>query len=494
MESNKRDEEFSSLAQTSGAVQSVEGLNLQALILTSLKAFVSKDNRARHEKFANDQNYSQYNTDLIFREFIGHKLYSLTVVTPKTYIICEQNGDLKINSEKKSDVTTLNEYLCEAVNSKLPNVNIQKIQDVDFLNPEIKHVLKEAINKLDGIGVLCFMALWLQDLDVFGKNLDNVLVRNNKTVSKIDTSEINFNEDLNQFENGVDALLTQQKYLTHDTMPFFLMIFELLDDMQKQAGVNAISSLADAELRKAVSWITNALGINHKQAEQMYDVLRARRNAILFNSHDYFENKSKIALKSIEQDVIIRPASDFEETTERIKGGRSNPVVSHKVKSEKKDKKILFMCAHSIIKSLLLLLGEKTKTMEKGDKKILLTDAIVDLNDLLSSINIKLTSFPASYKRAELSEVYSKFNKIINEKVYPALDVSDREKLFSAISNIFKKELPTKELTTKEEVGHLQEFLNKKYQGFFESIIPPVVQEGLHDQKDLLKTKKNTKS
>lgn len=486
-------------------------MNLEALIINSFKQFVGKDNKMRHQKHAKEQDYAKYNLGVVVREFIGHKFYSLLVDTPKTYITCAENGDLGIQSEKKSGAKTLNQYLCEAINSKFPGLDYKQIQDVDFLNADIKAALKEALNNLKGIGVLCFMALWLQDFDVFGEKLDNVLVIDGK-VSKIDTSEIRFDRYTKDFDDGICALFPNNKdekraYLSHVQMPFFTTIVDLLDEKQIQEGVSAISSLPDPKLKPSVQQITNYVGIDDNNSGEIYDVLRARRNAILFNvGGNYFANKTTVDLRDIGQQVIIRPASDFEATEEKIKGGNSNPTVTQKTRSEKKDKRNILLCAYSIIESMILLLSKEANKLEMGENKALLITAVENLKVLLNSLNKKLNDrLPngkyRNYTLAELTKVSNEFNQIVDQQVYPALDISTREKIINSILSVFKKEEPKevkvkdkKDLTTKDEVDQLTEFFKNKYAGFFQKVISFTDNAGAKVNDSEFKQNKNSKS
>lgn len=453
------------------------------LVGALLKEFVSKDNQNRHEKYAKNQDYATYNAALILKEFLGHKLYSLMAATPKTYISLDENNQMQIHSEKKIGTKTLNDYLCQALQEIMPDKT--QIDAEDFLHPERKDILKEAVNKLDGIGVICFMALWLQDFDVFGRALDNILVDKDNTVIKIDTSEINVNK-AEHFQQGINALQSQHAYFSHERMPFFLAIYELLDEKQIQAGFNAIYSLSGEDFTKSISWIQSTLGISEQDTKALKEELRDRQIEIVTAFASYISTKTQVLVHAIEQDVVIRPASDFLKTEKQLKGGNSNPHVSLKEISEKKIKLNLLMLSHSIIDLVIKLLQEASlqEAMPQEDnnnksKETSLKKAIKEFKQLFKNAEDNNKVKESSIKNAiqEFEKLLKHVEKLIYTAKYQRVDIKNIFDEFDKIASNVSKTL-NQSMIDKNQVNKMDDFTRltqcykEQFQSFFKRQLP----------------------
>lgn len=355
--------------------------------------FASKDNKARQEKYASGVNYNDYNLSLIIQEFIGHKLYSLVVESPKTYITYDDDGKFYLNSAIHPDSMTLRDYFSKAL-------DIDKINDGDFLNPAYHEKLEHTVHHLKGIGPLCFMALLLQDDDVFGRNLDNVLVVDDKVI-KIDASEINL-EPMKDYHTRLLGLLNE--YKTDKPIHFFMEIFKRLSDKQREEGLSSLKVFSK-KLSPLFDWLDTRIPNDftpHKieLAARIKTLLTAcsvesdrpipLTDAYIDDTRDYKQNR------------IIRSANDFVSTQKKFEGGNSTPEITRK--DTQKERISVLMYLKTMVESLIF-----TKKVKNTQATLLRLNEFID--GILTKQNIKNKDI------IEISKQYKKLPKALLDQM-----------------------------------------------------------------------------
>lgn len=413
------------------------------------KKFVSKSNENRFNLRDLDNEtitFQEYNKHLIYNEFAGYKFYGLICPVPKAYISVNNAQNYQINTSKIESSKTLKEYLYDILKKFDSKVELHNV-DLKFKelikNPEKREKLAIEINKIQGLGELCFMAMLLGDRDVFGARLDNVRVcldANKKPyVVKLDPADVDLigeqftNEE---FSAAVERRVGNQGFFADSWMPYFDAIYDLLDDKQKEAGIKAIERVSDAELQRANNWIGTALAFDKDYQTKILETLSFRRK-MLVSKFNLTNIRDEGKVKEISQNVIFRPAEDFEDTGKSYSTGNAKPKITKKVRSEKKERELLRI-AKSQIEYMIGDLERKAGTLanQKGkeSKKALLAEAVKQLNSLKDSIDPDKWLLDTRY---ELVSVFKKFNTINDELIRQLKDdVTEKGVLRSIRRNI----------------------------------------------------------
>lgn len=450
--------------------------------------------------------YPVFNKAKTFNELAAYKFYQRVCNVPKAYITGKTANDYKIVTRKISSSTSLGEYIDKAlrkIGANRERTRVKKYLSELFTQEndekanqaknKIKTKLGAELNKINGLGEICFMGMLLGDNDVFGQ-LDNVRIHegNKFHIVKIDPAESDLQGELfdkDMFSKVINNLINGQGFMPDAGMPNFDRIFSLLNEKQKTAGIAAVKSLTDEVLFDTLNWLGQELGFDLHVQHNMFNTLKFRRDLII----EKFDPQNKITprknVNPISQNVIFRPETDFEETEEKCPAGRSRPVVTEKIRSEKQERALLFFIKNELVE-LISDLEEKSKAMKdqvgKENKKALIDESV---NALRSISNELQPEDKGIYTRDMIFYVYGAMDPIIhnltdnlkNDPTEKGLLYSIRRKF----SDMYKSIIGTRSSTIGIVEKH-QEALNDKFFGFFSSLKfakPTKEEEKIKDSK-----------